>query len=124
MELEWISDARITAPLGWSAGAVWAEMKTYGPEPRLDLGLLVSERPCSVAGVFTQNRVCGAPVVVTTPRSVKISPLRAPACPSCGNATRLTNLEALAGEAPADLCTYACSSCGGQHTRTIARGFS
>ncbi len=68
MELEWISDARITAPLGWSAGAVWAEMKTYGPEPRLDLGLLVSERPCSVAGVFTQNRVCGAPVVVTRER--------------------------------------------------------
>lgn len=68
MELEWISDARITAPLGWSAGAVWAEIKTYGSQPRLDLGILVSDRPCSVAGVFTQNRICGAPVVVTRER--------------------------------------------------------
>lgn len=71
MELRWISDPRVTAPLGWSAGAVWAEIKTYGAEPRLDLGMLVSDRPCSVAGVFTQNRVCGAPVVVSRERAAR-----------------------------------------------------
>jgi glutamate N-acetyltransferase/amino-acid N-acetyltransferase len=33
------------------------------PDPnRLDLALVVSEGPCSAAGVFTQNRVCAAPV--------------------------------------------------------------
>jgi glutamate N-acetyltransferase/amino-acid N-acetyltransferase len=35
-----------------------------GPEyvGRLDLALVVSDRPASAAGVFTQNRVCAAPV--------------------------------------------------------------
>ena len=29
---------------------------------RLDLALVVSDRPAAAAGVFTQNRVCAAPV--------------------------------------------------------------
>src|SRR5438046_3741640 len=33
------------------------------PDPnRLDLALVVSDRPAAAAGVFTQNRVCAAPV--------------------------------------------------------------
>src|SRR3954462_15567227 len=39
------------------------------PDPdRLDLALVVSEGPCSAAGVFTQNRVCAAPVRVCQER--------------------------------------------------------
>lgn len=39
------------------------------PDPdRLDLALVVSEGPCSAAGVFTQNRVCAAPVRVCKER--------------------------------------------------------
>src|SRR4051794_13091269 len=39
------------------------------PDPnRLDLALIVSDRPASVAGVFTQNRVCAAPVQVCRER--------------------------------------------------------
>ena len=35
------------------------------PDPnRLDLALVVSDRPAAAAGVFTQNRVCAAPVQV------------------------------------------------------------
>jgi glutamate N-acetyltransferase/amino-acid N-acetyltransferase len=34
----------------------------------LDLSLFVSETPCTSAGVFTQNRVCGAPVKVSRER--------------------------------------------------------
>jgi len=34
----------------------------------LDLALFVSDRPCAAAGVFTQNRVCGAPVKVSRER--------------------------------------------------------
>jgi len=33
-----------------------------------DLALFVSDRPCTAAGVFTQNRVCGAPVKVSRER--------------------------------------------------------
>ena len=39
------------------------------PDPnRLDLALIVSDSPCSAAGVFTQNRVCAAPVRVCRER--------------------------------------------------------
>jgi glutamate N-acetyltransferase/amino-acid N-acetyltransferase len=39
------------------------------PDPeRLDLALVVSERPAAAAGVFTQNRVCAAPVRVCRER--------------------------------------------------------
>jgi glutamate N-acetyltransferase/amino-acid N-acetyltransferase len=39
------------------------------PDPnRLDLALIVSDRPASAAGVFTQNRVCAAPVKVCRER--------------------------------------------------------
>jgi glutamate N-acetyltransferase / amino-acid N-acetyltransferase len=33
-----------------------------------DLALFVSETPCSAAGVYTQNRICGAPVKVSRER--------------------------------------------------------
>src|SRR5262245_45948786 len=35
---------------------------------RLDLALVVSDRPATAAGVFTQNRVCAAPVHVCRER--------------------------------------------------------
>ncbi|MCI0462723.1 MAG: bifunctional glutamate N-acetyltransferase/amino-acid acetyltransferase ArgJ [Gemmataceae bacterium] len=39
------------------------------PDPnRLDLALVVSDRPAAAAGVFTQNRVCAAPVQVCRQR--------------------------------------------------------
>jgi glutamate N-acetyltransferase/amino-acid N-acetyltransferase len=39
------------------------------PDPsRLDLALVVSDRPAAAAGVFTQNRVCAAPVQVSRQR--------------------------------------------------------
>src|SRR2546423_3149972 len=39
------------------------------PDPdRLDLALVVSDVPAAVAGVFTQNRVCAAPVQVCRER--------------------------------------------------------
>jgi glutamate N-acetyltransferase/amino-acid N-acetyltransferase len=39
------------------------------PDPqRLDLALIFSERPAAAAGVFTQNRVCAAPVQVCRER--------------------------------------------------------
>jgi glutamate N-acetyltransferase / amino-acid N-acetyltransferase len=67
-DLDWIADGGVTSPRGFAAGAVYAGIKTYGPEPRLDLALLASDRPCQAAGVFTLNQVCGAPVVLSRER--------------------------------------------------------
>jgi len=51
----------ITAPLGFRAAAVASGIK---PE-RLDLALVVADRPSPAAGVFTANRVQAAPVQVS-----------------------------------------------------------
>ncbi len=46
---------------GFLAGTVAAGIKK---KERLDLGLIYSAQPASVAGVFTQNRVKAAPVQI------------------------------------------------------------
>jgi glutamate N-acetyltransferase/amino-acid N-acetyltransferase len=48
---------------GYRFAAVAAGIRPDEPG-RLDVALVVSERPASAAGVFTQNRVCAAPVQV------------------------------------------------------------
>ncbi len=52
------------APRGFTAGAAKAGVKT-GVADRLDVGLIVSDRPCVAAGVFTTNQVIAAPCVLT-----------------------------------------------------------
>jgi len=62
MELEWLLEGGVTSPLGYQASGVYAGIKTYGEEPRYDVGILFSTADARVAGVFTKNRVVGAPV--------------------------------------------------------------
>ena len=59
---DWIAGGGVTSPKGFRAAGTYAGIKTYGAEPRLDVGLLVSSLPASAAGVFTKNAICGAPV--------------------------------------------------------------
>ena len=54
-----IEDGHITTPAGWRA-ATWACGIKY--QERDDLALVVSDRPCSAAAVFTTNQVKAAPV--------------------------------------------------------------
>jgi len=60
--LDWLDDGSVTTPAGFSAGGVYTGVKTYGPEPRFDLGVLLSDRPCAVGGVLTKNAVTGPAV--------------------------------------------------------------
>jgi glutamate N-acetyltransferase/amino-acid N-acetyltransferase len=53
-------------PEGFLAAGVACGIKS--DPTKLDLSLFVSETPCVAAGVFTQNRVCGAPVKVSRER--------------------------------------------------------
>jgi glutamate N-acetyltransferase/amino-acid N-acetyltransferase len=66
--LEWIPEGGVTSPRGWRAGATYAGVRTYGDEPRFDLGLLASDRPAAVAGVFTKNLVFGPAVALDRER--------------------------------------------------------
>ena len=57
MDIEVIEGGHVTSPQGFSAGAVAAGIKKRAGA--LDLGLLVSDRPATAAGVFTQIRKAG-----------------------------------------------------------------
>jgi len=63
-------EGSIIAPKGFLAGGVFCDIKRLGTGKgsnkglKRDLALLVSEVPATVAGMFTTNQVCAAPVKV------------------------------------------------------------
>ncbi|HET8568237.1 MAG TPA: bifunctional glutamate N-acetyltransferase/amino-acid acetyltransferase ArgJ [Candidatus Limnocylindria bacterium] len=77
----------VTYAAGFTAGAAAAGVKHGGAE-RLDVALIVSDRPCVAAGVLTTNRAIAAPCVVTR-RHLERGSLRAIVANS-GNANAAT----------------------------------
>ena len=63
-EIKLVLDGSVTSPIGFSAGGVYAGIKTPG-EGKLDIGLIYSDRPCDTAGTFSQNSVVSPSVTVT-----------------------------------------------------------
>src|SRR6476469_4711744 len=61
---------------------------------RRDLGVLVSDSPATAAGVFTQNRVCAAPVQVSRARLPRSDARAIVVC--SGNANACTGEQGLA----------------------------
>jgi glutamate N-acetyltransferase / amino-acid N-acetyltransferase len=67
----------ILAPRGFLAGAVHCDIKRLGTGKgsekgkKRDLALIVSEIPATVAGMFTTNQICAAPVKVCIDRVKK-----------------------------------------------------
>jgi glutamate N-acetyltransferase/amino-acid N-acetyltransferase len=65
----------ICAPLGFEAAAVFCDIKKLGTGKgsekgqKRDLALIVSDVPSGVAGMFTANQVCAAPVKVSAQRA-------------------------------------------------------
>ena len=81
----------VTAARGYRAAGVSAGIKKAG---RLDFAMLVSERPAVVAGVFTTNRIQGAPVKLCRERVAGGAGARAVVINS-GNANACTGPEGL-----------------------------
>ena len=77
----------VTFPTGFTAGAIGVGVKDERNK-RLDVALLVADRPCAAAGVFTSNQVIAAPCVVTK-RHLASGSLRAVVVNS-GNANACT----------------------------------
>jgi glutamate N-acetyltransferase / amino-acid N-acetyltransferase len=67
----------IVAPKGFLASGVFCDIKKLGTGkgsnkgPKRDLALIVSETPAAVAGMFTTNQVCAAPVKICVERVKK-----------------------------------------------------
>lgn len=61
MEIEVLTEGSVSSPQGFAAAAVKCGLKQSG---NLDLALVISERDCTAAGLFTRNQVVAAPVLV------------------------------------------------------------
>src|SRR2546427_7227628 len=67
-------EGSITAPRGFLASGVFCDIKRLGTGKgsdkgkKRDLALIVSEVPAVVAGMFSTNQICAAPVKVCIPR--------------------------------------------------------
>ncbi|MEY2440128.1 MAG: glutamate N-acetyltransferase / amino-acid N-acetyltransferase [Verrucomicrobiota bacterium] len=67
----------ICAPVGFKAAAVFCDIKKLGTGKgsekgrKLDLALIVSDVPALVAGMFTSNQVCAAPVKLSAKHAAK-----------------------------------------------------
>ncbi|MFO1477743.1 MAG: bifunctional glutamate N-acetyltransferase/amino-acid acetyltransferase ArgJ [Verrucomicrobiota bacterium] len=89
----------ILAPQGFRASGVFCDIKRLGTGKgsnkgrKRDLALLVSDLPASVAGMFTTNQVCAAPVKICAER-VPSSAIRAVVINS-GNANACTGKQGL-----------------------------
>ena len=59
---EIIANGNVTTPRGFRAGGLHCGLKKT---ERNDLGVIVSDRPCAAAGVFTTNAFKAAPLIVT-----------------------------------------------------------
>ena len=92
--MDWLDDGSVTTPEGFSAGGIYTGVKTYGAEPRLDLGVLLSDRPCEVVGVLTKNAVNG-PAVARARRLLDAGgPARA-ICVNSGNSNTVTGQQGI-----------------------------
>jgi glutamate N-acetyltransferase/amino-acid N-acetyltransferase len=68
-----IIEGSVTAPRGFRAAGVFCDIKRLGKGtvtgrdggPKRDLMLIAADRPAAVAGMFTTNQVCAAPVKVS-----------------------------------------------------------
>jgi len=73
MKLKQINGS-VVAPKGFKASGVFCDIKRLGTGKgsdkgqKRDLALVVSEVPATVAGMFTTNQVCAAPVKICVPR--------------------------------------------------------
>ena len=66
--VELINDGSVTSAKGFTAGGTYAGLKTQG-EGVLDLGILLSDTPASLAATFSTNKVLSPSVVLSRQRA-------------------------------------------------------
>ena len=81
--IEVINGGGVTSAAGFSAGATSAGLKTESGA--LDLGVLLSDRPATVAGTFTSNSIKSPSVTVSRERIQKDTSLGLVANSGCAN---------------------------------------
>src|SRR4029077_3633310 len=100
----------IRLPSGYRAAGVYSGVKRS--EGKLDLSLVVSERPAVAAGVYTRNLVCAAPVKLdrerTPSESIRVVAINSGIANACtgeqgdADARKMAALAAAAAGVPED----------------------
>lgn len=67
LKISTVPNGTVTSAKGFSAGGVFAGIKTPGADRR-DIGLLVSDGACTVAGTFSQNSIISPTITITRDR--------------------------------------------------------
>ena len=93
-DLEFAVGAGVCAPHGFRAGTAAAGILGDGDLSRDDIAVVVSDRPCAGAGVFTRNLVKAAPVVISQLTLRRGTPIHAVVANS-GNANACTGAQGL-----------------------------
>src|SRR4051812_44123389 len=113
-------EGSIVAPQGFLASGVFCDIKRLGTGKgsdkgkKRDLALILSQVPATVAGLFTTNQICAAPVKVCLQR-VKKGPAQAIVVNS-GNANACTGKQGLADAL--DMATFT------EQTLNLPRGMA
>ena len=99
-EVEFIADGTVTSPQGYVAGGVYAGLKSQG-DGVVDLGILLSQRPASVAATFSTNKIQSPSVTVSRLRAAGGSARGVVANSGCANCAvgqqGVTDAEEMAG---------------------------
>ncbi len=82
--IEVLRGGGVTSARGFKAGGTYAGLKTVG-EGNLDLGIVVSESPATVAGTFTTNRVESPSVTLSRGRAASGTAQAVVANSGCAN---------------------------------------
>src|SRR5579862_4186488 len=94
-------EGSVVAPKGFLAGGVFCDIKRIGTGKgsdkgrKRDLALIVSETPATVAGLFTTNQVCAAPVKVCLARIKKGKGTALAVVVNSGNANACTGKQGM-----------------------------
>jgi glutamate N-acetyltransferase/amino-acid N-acetyltransferase len=81
-----VSGGTVTSPKGFCAGATYAGIKKNTGDA-LDLAILFSEAPCTVAGLFTNNKIKSAPVLLCQQRLQNSKAVAVVVNSGCANAS-------------------------------------
>jgi glutamate N-acetyltransferase/amino-acid N-acetyltransferase len=81
-----LKGGNLASPKGFSVGATYVGMKTFGNNEKLDLAILFSEAPCMGAGIFTQNKFAAAPVHLSRSNLAQTQPRAIIVNSGCANA--------------------------------------
>jgi glutamate N-acetyltransferase/amino-acid N-acetyltransferase len=114
-----LENGGVTSAKGFSAAATACGLKKNG---KPDLALVVSERDCAAAGVFTQNLVAAAPVILDIDTlSQNRDSLRAVVI-NAGNANACTGAEGLHNARETQALVASAVGCGAEQVLVMSTG--